>query len=212
MRKILINIFCLFFTFSFFGQENDFQTWHSLSIKKEINKNTDLNLRVGLRFRENSSLFSKKFIDMRISNELHKKISIAAGYRYISSMNKEFEQLDLHRFYFDLNYKNKFNKRWLYSIRNRWQYQFQVYGNEQTFRQRFSLKYNIRKTKITPYCSVEYFSNTFGQINKLRSTFAFSYPILKYFDFDLAYRIQNEFMVNNPQTIFIFESKISYDL
>jgi len=38
------------------------------------------------------------------------------------------------------------------------------------------------------------------------------YPLNKKLDFDLAYRIQNEFYVNNPETLFIFEGKLSYKL
>jgi len=31
-------------------------------------------------------------------------------------------------------------------------------------------------------------------------------------DFELTYRIQQEFYVNNPQTLFIFEGKLAYNL
>ena len=49
-------------------------------------------------------------------------------------------------------------------------------------------------------------------INKLRHTFSFSHPLGKNIDFELAYRIQQEFYVINPQTLFIFEGRLSYDL
>ncbi len=212
MKKILISIFIFSSSFYLTAQENDFQSWHSMSLKKEINKTTDFNLKAGVRFRENSSLFAKNFIDLRCKKELNKRISVSLGYRYINSSNREFILLKQNRFYFDLNYKNKFSKRLSYSVRNRWQNQTSIYKYERVFRQKFSLEYNVRKTKITPYCAVEYFSNSFDQINKLRSTIALSYPISKDIDIDFAYRMQNEFLVNNPQTIFIFESKISYSL
>ena len=49
-------------------------------------------------------------------------------------------------------------------------------------------------------------------IKKLRSTLTLAFPISKKIDFDLSYRIQHEFYVNNPETLFIFESKFLYNL
>ena len=81
-----------------------------------------------------------------------------------------------------------------------------------TLRQKFSFQYNIRKTKLDPVLATEYFFRLNEGVNKLRSTISVSYPINKQLDFDLAYRIQQEFYTNNPKTLFIFEGRISYDL
>lgn len=212
MRRILISIFLIFPLFFLSAQENDLQSWHSFSLKNKINKTTDINLKVGARFRENSSLLDKNFLEVRLKKELNKRTTISTGYRNTFNYDTEFVLVKQNRFYFDLIYKNKLTKRLSYSIRNRWQNQVSIYQSVRTFRQKFSLEYNIRKTKLTPYCAVEYFSNSFDHINKLRSTISLSYPISKDIDVDFAYRMQNEFWVNNPQTIFIFETKISYSL
>jgi len=212
MRRILISIFLIFPLFFLSAQENDLQSWHSFSLKNKINKTTDINLKVGARFRENSTLLDKNFLEVRLKKELNKRTSISAGYRNTFNYDTEFVLVKQNRFYFDLIYKNKLTKRLSYSIRNRWQNQVSIYQSARTFRQKFSLEYNIRKTKLTPYSAVEYFSNSFDHINKLRSTISLSYPISKDIDVDFAYRMQNEFWVNNPQTIFIFETKISYSL
>lgn len=212
MRRILISIFLIFPLFFLSAQENDLQSWHSFSLKNKINKTTDINLKVGARFRENSSLLDKNFLEVRLKKELNKRTSISTGYRNTFNYDTEFVLVKQNRFYFDLIYKNKLTKRLSYSVRNRWQNQVSIYQSARTFRQKFSLEYNVRKTKLTPYCAVEYFSNSFDHINKLRSTISLSYPISKDIDVDFAYRMQNEFWVNNPQTIFIFETKISYSL
>ena len=212
MRRILISIFLIFPLFFLSAQENDLQSWHSFSLKNKINKTTDINLKVGARFRENSSLLDKNFLEARLKKELNKRTSISTGYRNTFNYDTEFVLVKQNRFYFDLIYKNKLTKRLSYSIRNRWQNQVSIYQSARNFRQKFSLEYNVRKTKLTPYCAVEYFSNSFDHINKLRSTISLSYPISKDIDVDFAYRMQNEFWVNNPQTIFIFETKISYSL
>ncbi|MDP7567513.1 MAG: DUF2490 domain-containing protein, partial [Flavobacteriales bacterium] len=116
------------------------------------------------------------------------------------------------RIYADVNYKNKFSKRVGFSVRNRWQTQGDEFAYKMTLRQKFVLDYNIRKTKLAPSIATEYFLNLEHGINKLRSTIALGYPLNKKLDFDLAYRIQNEFYVNNPETLFIFEGKLSYKL
>ena len=213
MRIIQSSILLLLLSsFSVLAQENDFQTWYSLSLNKKIIKKTNLRLKSGLRLRENSSLYSKQFFDLKLKRDLNKRVSFASGYRYATNWDKELTISNNHRFYADINYKNKFVKRLSYSIRNRWQTQGNMYGYKMTLRQKFSVAYNIRKTKLRPNIATEYFFSLEDGINKLRSTIAVSHPITKNLDFDLAYRIQQEFYVNNPETLFIFEGKLSYDL
>jgi hypothetical protein len=194
------------------SQENDFQTWYSLSVNKKIVKKLNVKLKSGLRIRENSSLYSKQFFDLKMQLKYNKRISLSSGYRYATNWDKIFQISNNHRFYIDLSYKNKIIKRLSYSIRNRWQNQGDIYGYNTTLRQKFLLAYNIRKTKFTPSIATEYFLKIDDGINKLRSTISMSYPITKNLDIDLAYRIQQDFYVNNPETIFIFEGKLSYDL
>ena len=80
------------------------------------------------------------------------------------------------------------------------------------FRQKFSLNYNIRKTKFDPSISTEYFYNLDEGINKLRSGISFTNKITKNLDFDFGYKIQNEFGLTKANTFYILECKISYDL
>ena len=90
MRRILISIFLIFSSFFLSAQENDFQSWHSFSLKNKINKTTDINLKVGARFRENSSLLDKNFLELRLKKELNKRTSISTGYRNTYNYDKEF--------------------------------------------------------------------------------------------------------------------------
>lgn len=194
------------------SQENDFQSWHVLSANKKLYKRTTLNLKTGIRLKENSRLYSKQFTDLRIKRKFSKSSSFAFGYRYAINFNDKLEISNKHRFYGDLNYKKKIFKRFSYSLRNRLQRQSNSYDYKITLRQKSSIIYNIRKTKLTPSIGTEYFLNFEYGISKLRSTFTLSYPIIKQLKFDLAYRIQQQFFVNNPQTLFIFEGKLIYDL
>ena len=220
MRTIQNSILLLLFSsFSVLAQENDFQTWYSFAVNKKIIKKTTLSVKTGLRLRENSSLYSKQFTDVKIKRKYNKRISYAVGYRYINKWDIALDISNQNRFYADVNYKNKLSKRFAYSVRNRWQTQGFLDDYRMTLRQKIALEYNIPKTKLTPSIASEYFfalgmswEDHQNEINKLRSTFSMSYPITKDLDAEIAYRIQQEFYVNNPQTLFIFEGKLAYDL
>ena len=208
-NSILLLLFC---SFSAFAQENDFQSWYSVSLNKKIIKKTNLTVKSGLRLRENSSLYAKQFTDVKIKRKYNKRIAYAVGYRYINKWNKQLNIATQNRFYADVNYKNKLSKRFSYAVRNRWQTSGDMYGYKMTLRQKFALNYNIRKTKLAPSIATEYFLTLEDGINKLRSTIALAYPLNKDLDVDLGYRIQQEFYVNNPQTLFVLEAKLSYKL
>ena len=208
-NSILLLLFC---SLSAFTQENDFQTWHSVSLNKKIIKKTNLTVKIGLRLRENSSLYAKQFTDVKIKRKYSKRISYAVGYRYINRWDIALNISNQNRFYADVYYKNKLSKRFSYAMRNRWQNQGNLFGYKMTLRQKFGLDYNIKKTKLTPSISTEYFLTLEDGINKLRSTIALGYPLAKKLDFELAYRIQQDFYVNNLLTLFIFEGKLVYNL
>ena len=213
MRTILNKFFLIFIIpISVFSQENDFQTWTSISASKKIIKKTNLTIKKGVRFRENSSLYSKLFTDLRIKRKYNKHFSFAIGYRFSNDWDKQLELSQKNRFYSDIYYKDKYKKRFLFDTRARLQTQGNIEGYAATFRHKSVLAYNIPKTKLEPSVALEYFLPFESMlIEKLRYTIGLSHPITKDLDFELAYRIQQEFNTNNPETLFIFDGKISYN-
>jgi len=211
MRKIQNSILLLLFcTFSSIAQENDFQIWSSLSANDKVTYKTDISIKHGLRFRENASLLSKSYSDIRLKYKYNKKVSLAVGFRDINEWNKQLSREQKSRFYSDLYLKHKLD-RFVFSVRNRYQKQGNITAYTYLFRQELSISYNIRKNKLKPLLSAEYFYSEQKQINKLRYTLGFSYPISKDLDFDISYRIQQQFNVENPETLFILSGKLSYD-
>ena len=211
MKRILVSIF-IFSSFFLFSQENDFQTWNSLSINKKLSKKSDLIYKFGLRFRENSSILSKQFYEVKYKYSIIKRVAFSTGFRYSDNWDKKRIINRSNRFFLDVLYKDKLNKRLSFSLRNRLQSQGVYYDYNLLFRQKFSLNYNIRKTKFDPSISTEYFYNLDEGINKLRSGISFTNKITKNLDFDLGYKIQNEFGLTKANTFYILECKISYDL
>ena len=214
MRKIL-NKFILIFILpiSVFSQENDFQTWTSISASKKIIKKTNLTIKQGVRFRENSSLYSKVFTDFKIKSKYNKHFSFAIGYRFSNDWDKELELNKKNRFYSDIYYKDKYKKRFLFDTRARLQAQGNIEGYAATFRHKSALAYNIPKTKLEPSVALEYFLPFESiLIEKLRYTIGLSHPITKDLDAEITYKIQEEYYTNSSETLFIFEGKLSYDL
>ena len=214
MRTILNKFFLIFILpISVFSQENDFQTWTSISASKKIIKKTNLTIKQGVRFKENSSLYSKLFTDLKIKSKYSKHFSFAIGYRFSNDWNKQLALRQTNRFYSDIYYKDKYKKRFLFDARARLQIQGNIEEYAATFRHRSALAYNIPKTKLEPSVALEYFLPFESMlIDKLRYTIKLSHPITKDLNAEIAYRIQQEFYTNNPQTLFIFEGKLSYDL
>ena len=211
MRKIQNSILLLlFFTFSSIAQENDFQIWTSLSVNDKVTYKTDINVKHGLRFRENSSLLSKSYSDIRLKYKYNKRVSLGVGYRDINEWNKQLSREQESRYYSDLYLRHKID-RFVFSVRNRYQKQGSTRLYNYLFRQKLSITYNIRKNKLDPLLAAEYFYSEQKQINKLRYTLGFSYPISKDLDFDIAYRIQQQLNIENPETLFILSGKLSYD-
>ena len=93
MRKIQNSIVLLLFCiFSSNAQENDFQIWTSLSASDKVTYKTDINIKHGLRFRENASLLAKSYSDIRLKYKYNKKVSLAVGFRDINEWNKQLSR------------------------------------------------------------------------------------------------------------------------
>ena len=212
MRTIIASIFFLsLFSYDSNAQQNDFQLWNTLNLSKKINKSLRADLKYGARFRENASLLSTQFVDFKVKYKENKRWSFAIGYRSISDYsipnNLEFK----NRFYADAYFSKKL-KRYFFSIRNRVLTQFNNNVSKEVLRQKYKLAYNIKKTKLLPSFSIELFYSLDNYFYKIRNSFELAYPLNKKMDFSLVYKIENEFNVVDPFTLFIFEPKISYKL
>ena len=212
MRTIIASIFFFyFFSYNSNAQQNDFQLWNTLNLSKKINKSFRADIKYGARFRENASILSTQFIDFKVKYKENKWWSFAIGYRSISdySILNNFETKN--RFYADAYFSKKL-KRYFFSLRNRVLTQLSNNISKEVLRQKYKLVYNIKKTKLLPSISIELFYSLDNYFYKIRNSFELAYPINKKIDFSLVYKIENEFNVVDPFTLFIFEPKISYKL
>jgi len=207
------NSFLLLFicTFSAYSQQNDFQNWSSIKITKKIYKRTNLSIKEGIRFRENSSLISKNFTDIKISHRIKKTdFEISVGYRFSNDFDLDLSSDNKHRYYSDFTSKYKY-KRLKISLRDRVQYQGNTSDYSTLFRQKLDVSYNVRKTPFEPFLQFEFFMNM-DEFEKLRYTIGFSQPIFKDLNANLFYRIQQTLNTDNPENLFILGTSLSYKL
>ena len=210
MKMIRSKLLILFFLPIFcFAQEEDFQSWSTITFKQKVSKKFDFYLRNTVRYRENSSIISKAFIDLKIKYKIKKNMSFALGYRDINSWNYMLIRQNTKRFYTDIVLRKKID-RYVFFVRNRLQRQGKLNNYNNVFRQRFKLAYNIKGTKLAPAVSTEYFYHLTHQLDKLRHSILLSYPLSKKIDFDLGYRFQHEINIARPKNLFILDAKLNY--
>jgi len=209
--KKLSFIFFLFPLLSF-TQTEDFQLWSSVSINYSVNKKLDFKLTESLRLRENVSLISRQFSELRSTYRINKSFRLNAGYRFLRIISIEKQTNLRHRFYFDIINRKKI-KRIRFFSRLRSQYQTGINYNEFYTRGKLGALYNIRKTPFDPEFSSEiFFDNKKKQIDKLRYTLALSFPFNKKIKSNIFYRIQTEKNIVNPNTFYILGLGLEYNL
>ena len=213
MRKILTSVLILLvFSFFTYSQGSDFQSWTNLKISKKVYKRTNIIIKQAIRFRENSTLISKNFTDLKLSYKIKKTdLLLSLGYRFIDEVDLDGSSDLQNRYFLDFSSAYKY-KRYKLSIRERIQYQGNYSDYKALFRQKFNVSYNVRKTPFRPFLQFEYFINFDDEFEKLRYTLGFSHPLLKDLDVDLFYRVQQMFNVSNLQNLYIFGTSLSYKL
>ena len=209
--KRLSFIFFLFPLLSF-TQTEDFQLWSSVSLNYSVNKKLEFKLTESLRLRENVSLISRQFSELRSTYRINKSFRLNAGYRFLRVISIEKQTNLRHRFYFDIIKRKKIKRIRVFS-RLRSQYQTGINYNEFYTRGKLGALYNIRKTPFDPEFSSEiFFNNTKKQIDKLRYTLALSFPFNKKIKSNIFYRIQTEKNMVNPNTFYILGLGLEYNL
>ena len=197
------------------AQENDFQIWGDVSAKYKINKKFRLNTEFGIRSRENSELLKQYYYEIGGKYKVNKRVNFGLKYRYIDYYFQS--KTSAQRINIDLVYSFKKWGRTRLSIRERYQYkwlfnQLPSYYNEINLRSRLFLTYDIRKSKIEPFFSIEHYLGLNGEMlglsTRLRWTFGADIPINKWSGLSASYRIQQQLNKSNPIRAYVF--MISY--
>lgn len=159
MTKKIRFLFLLIGCFGF-AQDTDTQLRLSPSLSYKINKKwkVDFNYRYALE--KDVSTFQASVFQLSGEYKINKRMALEAGYRYTTSFENDNQRL-FASFIFDYKIKK-------FTFTSRTRYQFSTpyfnadYWNEfkepnQYLRQKFTVDYNIPKSKASVYFSPEFF-------------------------------------------------------
>lgn len=199
-NKRLITLFFLVFSFVSYSQEEDFQIWTELGLKKEIIDDVSLLLNQEFRFNENATTFDKWHSTLGVSYDINKYIRLRAMYRYTQNKDLEKGFEVAHRTLGDFILRKRV-ERFRLSYRLRYQMDYEkdftgeaLYMESQALRNRFKVAYNIRKNPLTPFVSYEFLyrlNNPYGNsIERNRFTFGLDYNVTDNLSANVYYRYQ----------------------
>jgi hypothetical protein len=224
MLKKIFFLFAivLIMPFKAYSQETDFDTWITLELKGRLFKHVDFDIIPELRLWDNSTRIDSWLGEVELSVPVIKYFELGVAYRMQLDETHPDYYKEIHRFgiFAGVDYKIKRLK-----IAYRATY-YQEYTNintselgkipETQHRHKLSLKYNIKKSPITPYVSAEmYFilkPDWKDQERKLRTAVGFEYKFSKKISASIEYKYQRQFYTDDFKTDNILGLGLEYDL
>ena len=203
-KKLFICITFLVLFQQVKSESDDFGIWYGINGAYSVTKKLDISLLSMLRTFNNASKIEQMYIEPGISYKLSKYIAIGGSYRLVNYQENNSEFHIRHKILADLK-GNLPSGNFTFSARFRFQVQKLTYtvneSDEQpTYEGRIKLKvsYNISKSPVSPYLSIESFSPMFAdsgfKIDKARYAAGFEYRIAKKHSVTAEYIFQREFL------------------
>jgi hypothetical protein len=196
------------------AQENDYGTWLSLDVSKELSKKFDLEFEEEVRIFKQFSEISRFATSLGGSYSFNKFLKGAAGYTWIyhHDVNDSFWD-NRHRYYIHLTGKFEI-KRWAFSLRERFQSTYIDkdikgfdYSPENYLLSRIQVAWDVKNSKLEPYTSAEVFyqlSNPDGnKVDNIRYTLGTEFPLSKKLDMDTFLRLSQEMNVKHPVNLYL---------
>lgn len=141
-----------------YAQEADYATWMKMGVKYELNDRLELS--GGLEWRTEDHLQATDRLGMELAARyaVLPFLKLSGGYETHYRNRGENGWSFRHRYYLG----GILSARWMrlkFSLRERFQHTWEeVKGNELWLRSRFKLAYDIARSKVEPYVSVEMFN------------------------------------------------------
>ena len=175
--------------------ENEFQTRTSFTAKTKLFKNFKLSVSPELRFDENLSL-DKYLLETKASYKLFDYFSLGAGYRFYANKRETKSTEYYNRYSLSAKYERSFY-RFDPSVKVTYTNFSDDDSDSNLLRYKAELKYNIKKSKFSPFAGVEAFQETDGgDLNKIRYFLGADYKICKKNYIEASYKFdyfQNEY-------------------
>ena len=185
------------------AQDSDFGIWTSLEVKKKIFPGFDASFEGEFRTRNDVGTIDRWSAGVDLSYSINSYLKLGGAYNLINYNHPKREWEVGHRYSFYATGSYVWNRIEL-SLREKYQQTYRVGVSEtasranpkKIMRSRLQLAYNLPKSKLTPYTSVEFYhtlNNPQGNdLEKTRYTLGTEYKINKRSKLDLFYRYQSE--------------------
>lgn len=187
----------------------DFRFHGKLGVTKELFDSWKIGMQTVVKLEENASRLDEIDLDFDINYKPHSIINFGVGYRLAANYKKDKTVVKQHRLYgeTELNYKLD---RFKFEFRIRYQnvdddfFQYsETTPAEHILRNRLQLKYDIPKSKLTPYISAELYGQ-FGEDTefplKMKYIIGVRYSFGKYGKIRVYYRLDRELNSDYPFT------------
>lgn len=191
----------------------DLEQWTSIGLSKKINKHWKISLKQEFRFTQDVSRFDVYLADLGIDYKINKHFTVGANYRFYQNKNNDEIFKTQHRWNTDFQFKQKLN-RFSLSYRLRFQNRDEDFftnvtsNNSYNLRNKLSADYSFKNFKLDPFFNVELYREIENvnpaEFNKLRWTIGLEYPLKKFGDLEIFYRIDNELNDTYPKDTYIF--------
>ena len=201
--------------------QKDFGAWIGAEVKMPLSKNLNLGLQIENRLKNNATEVNQSFISPYLGYKLHKHINLEMAYRFSNRPETGlFGSENVHRISLDASFKDLIDfvskdTRLKLDVRLRYTHAGGEGDlNNDYFRTRFKLSYNLPKTKLKPHIATEFFYHfndqltyvnnevkTTNRFNKYRLRFGLDYELNKRHKFSLFYIVQPNIESNDTDFI-----------
>lgn len=190
-------LFLLIFTTSVNAQEveNDFETRTYFTLSTKLLKNLKLSVTPELRFDDKFTV-DKYLLEGKLSYDITDNLSVGTGYRYYANERETKSTEYDNRYSFSIKYEKPF-LRFDPSLKISYTNDSDDDSKANVLRYKAEVKYNIKKSKITPFAGAEVFQEiSGGELNKIRCFLGMDYKICKKNHIEASYKFDyflNEF-------------------
>jgi len=216
-----ILLFCFLINFSpLIAQDQDFELWNEISLKKEINKNFGIVGSFQLRLDQNATTVKSYFPEIGIYYNINKYLRINFDYRYTMLHKGNNSYLPKNRYNLGLRFRKKV-KPFVFKYKLEYQYGLDNFLSREIFntdqgstylRNKITIDYQLNK-KWTPFVASEIFyhiKKLQSQFDIYRIAFGLDYEFNKRNEITCAYLIEKEFNVYKPQSVYVLKIKYAY--
>ena len=215
--KFLFVVILLANSSLLFAQNSDWGLWTSFDAEKKLNKKWDLDIGAQYRWKDNISVTDQIRGSADVSRKLGKYVQLGAGYELIAK-KKVKQDIFVYRNRFRLQSKvsykyARFTVDWRMRIQLTMMEKDDLSGgvtfdgdyHKWVLRNRFGLKYDIKKTPLKPYINIELFHQPFSGLEysyyQNRFSVGTEYKINKRHTLEAGYKLETAVVGSNKNKL-----------